>query len=105
MQHYQATGICMWSLLERHHHGSSRFFTYDKQNYSQFLATQFQELLSFESWHPNVYEEFQKGNSSVQLSDNNTFGRMEPDGVIETTITRDIKAARGSKGSLNWNFP
>ena len=55
------------------------FFVYDRQNYRRFLTIRFQELLSLESCHPNVYEEFQKGIFSVLLSDNITFGRMEND--------------------------
>ena len=45
-----------------------------------------------------------KKNFSIQLSENNTFGRMEADKVIETTINRDTKTAGGTTGNLNWNF-
>ena len=39
-----------------------------------------------------------KGNFLVQLSDNNTFEKLEADKVIETTINRDTKTPGGTTG-------
>ena len=61
------------------------FFAYDRTNYSRYLTTHFQDLSSLEVDFPFIYEEFTKGNFSVQLSSSNPFGRMEADKVIETT--------------------
>ena len=41
-----------------------------------------------------------KGNFSVQMSDNNTFGRLEADKVIETTINKDTKTPSGITGMI-----
>ena len=47
-----------------------------------------------------MYDELQKGNFPVQLSDNNTFGRMEVDKGNEKIINRDTKTAGGTTGNL-----
>lgn len=46
-----------------------------------------------------IYEEFTKANFSIQLSSNNTFGRMESDKVIKTTINKDTKTPGGTTGN------
>ena len=53
------------------------------------------EMLTLETSHPEIYQEFKKGNFSVQLSETNPFGRCEPDRVIETTINKDFKTPGG----------
>ena len=40
------------------------------------------------------------GNFSVQMSDNNTFGRLEADKVIETTINKDTKTPGGTTSMI-----
>ena len=80
------------------------FFAYDRTNYSRYLTTHLNELLALESTHPDVYNEFQKGNFSVQISESNTFGRMEADKVIETTINRDTKTSGGTTGNNNFQL-
>ena len=65
-----------------------------------FLA----EMLPLETDFPEVYLEFQNGNFAVQLSDVNTFGKVESDKVIEMTINRDTKTPVGTTGfSTNSN--
>ena len=39
-----------------------------------------------------------KGNFSVQVSDNNPFGKLEADKVTETTINRDTIKPGGTTG-------
>ena len=55
-------------------------------------------MLTLETSHPEVYQEFKKGNFSVQLSETNPFGTCEPDRVIETTINKDTKTPGGLTG-------
>ena len=59
-------------------------FAYDNINYSRYLTTMFGDMLSLESKFPEVYNEFVKGNFTIQLSGRSTFGQMEPDKV--TTV-------------------
>ena len=54
-------------------------------------------MLNNEKNHPMIYQEFLAGNFSVQLS-KNTFGRVEADKIIETTINKDTKTPGGLKG-------
>ena len=70
-------------------------FAYDNYNYARYLTPWLSEILTLETSHPEVYQEFQKGNFSVQLSETNPFGRSEPDRVIETTIDKGTKTLGG----------
>ena len=56
-------------------------------------------MLTIETSHPEIYQEFKKGNFSVQLSETNPFGRCKPGRVIETTINKDSKTPGGLTGS------
>ena len=56
------------------------------------------EMLTLETIHPEVYQEFKKGNFLVQLSERNSFGRCEPDRVTKTTINKDTKTPGGLTG-------
>ena len=58
----------------------------------------FVDILSLESDHPEVYHEFIIVNFTVQISSSNTFGRVEADKTIETTINRDSKTPCGTTG-------
>ena len=48
-------------------------------------------MVNLEENHRCTYDDFMKGNFSVQMSDNKTFGRFESDKVIETTINKYTK--------------
>ena len=62
------------------------------------------EMNKLEHTHPDVYEAFSAGNFSVQLSSENTFGRIGPDKCIEMTINKDTKTPGGTTGfSINPN--
>ena len=59
------------------------------------------EMLNLELNQPSsIHKEFMQGNFSVQLSSANTFGRLEADEVIETTINIDSKCPGGLKASV-----
>ena len=73
-------------------------FTYDKHNYTRYLTFHYIEMINLEENHPSIYQEFTKGNFSVQVFDNNPFGKLEADKVIETTINRDTKTPGGTTG-------
>jgi len=80
------------------------FFAYDRINYSRYLTAHYHDLLALETKYPDIYLEYQKGNFSVQLSNTNTFGKMETDKVIETTINKDTKTPGGTTGKLITRF-
>ena len=54
-------------------------FAHDRYNYSRYLLVFLGDIMRLPSSHPDVYDAFLSGNFSVQLSDNNTFGRNEAD--------------------------
>jgi len=91
-------------------HGSSKtlsslFFAYDRLNYSRYLTAHYYDLLALETNFPEILEEFQNGNFSVQMSTGNPFGRMEADKVIETTINRDTKTPGKTTGMYHSSNP
>ena len=47
-----------------------------------------------------IYDDFMNGNFSVQMPDNNIFGRLEADRVIKTTISKDTKTPGGTTGTI-----
>ena len=73
-------------------------FAYDRFNYSRYLTAHLGEMLALEENHPFVYNEFCKGNFTIQMSDTKRFARMEADKVIETTINKDMKGRGGIIG-------
>ena len=81
-----------WDLLLECVRDIARYaFAYDNYNYARYLTPWFSEILTLATSIPEVYQEFTKGNFSVQLSETNPFARCEPDRVIETTINKDTK--------------
>src|SRR6218665_529940 len=73
-------------------------FAYDHSNYARYLPVYLAHMSSLEQQHPEVKSEFDSGSFSVQLSDNNTFGRIPVDQTIEETVNRDTKTAGGTRG-------
>ena len=71
-------------------------FPYDNHNYARYLSPFVAEMLQIEHSYPDVYEEFINGNFVAQLSDVNSFGKVELDKVIEVTINRDTKTNGGT---------
>ena len=75
-------------------------FAYDRQNYARYLTLHLMKMVNLEENHRCIYDDFMKGNFFVQMSDNNTFGRLEADKVIETTINKDTKTPGGTTGMI-----
>ena len=76
------------------------FFAYDRTNYSRYILAHYTCLLTLENTHPDINNDFQKGNFSLQISEKNTFGRMEADKMIETTKNRDTETLGGTTGEI-----
>ena len=78
-------------------------FAYDNI-ITRYLTVMLGEMNVLERNHPDIYREFKNGNFTAQLSSTSTFGRMEPDKVIEMTINKDTKTPGGTTGfSTNVN--
>ena len=75
-------------------------FAYDRQNFARYLTLHLMEMVNLEENHRCIYDDFMKSNFSVQMSDYNTFGRLEADKVIETTINKDTKTPGGTTSMI-----
>ena len=58
-------------------------------------------MLNLDRPHPSIYEEFLNGNFTVQQSLTNTFGKLETDVVIKTTMNKDTKSPGDTTGISN----
>jgi len=77
-------------------------FAYDKVNYARYLSVYLAQMSRLVYDHPEIYKQMMDGGFSVQLSDNNPFGRVPVDQTLEETINKDTQTAGGTKGfSLN----
>ena len=48
--------------------------------------------------HPALYQHFEMGYFSVQMSDHNTFGKIPVDQAIEEIVNKDTQTPGGTKG-------
>ncbi|XP_041948124.1 uncharacterized protein LOC121709114 [Alosa sapidissima] len=71
-------------------------FAYDKMNYARYLSPYFAQMTNLQEKYPSVYEAFKAGQFSVQLSNNNTFGRIPVDQAIEVTVNKDTQTPGGT---------
>ena len=73
------------------------FHAYDHVNYSRHLTYCWASQKNLHDNHPEIYEEFKRGNFSVKRS-NGKFNALPPDQVIEQTINREQKGPGGIIG-------
>ena len=81
----------------------AHFLAYHRTNHNRYLATHYIDLLALENTHPHIFNNFQKGTFSVQISEKSTFGPLSADKMIETTINRDNKIPRRTTGEKSFN--
>ena len=82
-------GIAVRSLRDTVPYTVPYTFAYDNTHCARYLTAMLGEMLLLEDTHPEVYFAFSEGHFSVQLSEENSFGRIEPDKCIEMTINRE----------------
>ena len=51
-------------------------FAYDRLNYARYLPAYYAQMINLQTDHPQVYQHFSNGGLSVQLADDNPFGRI-----------------------------
>ena len=54
-------------------------FAYDLLNYARYLPAYYAHMINLQTDHPQVYQHFSNGGLSVQLADDNPFGRIPVD--------------------------
>lgn len=73
-------------------------FAYDNLNYARYLSAYLSEMSHLEEDHPDVIAYFRSGGFSVQIGDENPFGRIPVDQACEETVNKDTQTAGGTKG-------
>ena len=71
-------------------------FAYDRVNYARYLSAYYAQMVALPQTHPEVHEEFKNGNFSVQLSEDNPFGRVQVDQDLEMTVNKDTQTPGGT---------
>ena len=71
-------------------------FAYDKINYARYLSPYIAEMTNLPAKKPDVYEAFKAGQFSVQMSCNNSFGRIPVDQTPEVTVNKDTQTPGGT---------
>ena len=69
------------------------FFTFNHQNYSRWLTVYHDKLLKLKISHPDIYEEFKNGCSSLKRK-SKPFSRIPIDLTLEQTINADAVCQR-----------
>ncbi|KAL9979552.1 hypothetical protein ACROYT_G017230 [Oculina patagonica] len=73
-------------------------FAYDNLNYARYLSAYVSEMSHLEKEHPEISEYFKSGGFSVQVGDQNPFGKIPVDQACEETVNKDTQTAGGTKG-------
>ncbi len=69
---------------------------YDKVNYARYLSVYYAKMTNLPETDPRVYEAFKNGQFSVQISSNNSFGRIPVDQTTEITVNKDTQTPGGT---------
>ena len=59
---------------------------FDKLNYAMYMSPYYAQMTNLPEVNPRVYEAFKAGQLSVQMSNNNPFGRIPVDQATEVTV-------------------
>ena len=71
-------------------------FAYDKLNYATYISPYYAQMTNLPEKIPRVYETFKAGQFSVQMSNNNPFGRIPVDQAIDVTVNKDTQTPGGT---------
>ena len=66
-------------------------FAYDKLNYARYMSPYCARMTNLPEKNPRVYESFNAGQFSVQMSKNNPFGRIPVDRATKVTVNKDTQ--------------
>ena len=73
-------------------------FAYDKPNYARYLSAYLHEMSHLPEEHPDTLEYLRSGGFSVQIGEDNPFGRIPVDQTCEETVNKDTQTSGGTKG-------
>ena len=72
------------------------YFAYDRLNYAWYLPAYYAQMINLQTDHPHVYQHFSNGGFSVQLADDNPFGRIPIDQTTEVTVDKYTQTVGGT---------
>ena len=72
-------------------------FAYDNVNYARYLPAYLSEMTHLEETHPEAHEFLKYAGFSVQIGDQNPFGRVPVDQTCEETVNKDTQTAGGNQ--------
>ena len=61
------------------------------------MSAYYSHITNLPDEHPEVHEFMRNGGFSVQLSNDNTFGRIPVDQTLEETVNKDTQTPGGKK--------
>jgi len=73
-------------------------FAYDNLNYAMYLSAYLHEMSHLPVEHPDTLEYLRSGGFSVQIGEDNPFGRIPVDQTCEETVNKDTQTSGGTKG-------
>lgn len=73
-------------------------FAYNNINYQRYLSAYLSEMSNLSEEHPDVLQYLRSGGFSVQIGEDNPFGRIPVDQTCEETVNKDTQTPGGTKG-------
>ena len=73
-------------------------FAYDNLNYARYLSAYLHEMSHLPEEHPDTLEYLRSGGFSVQMIEDNPFGRIPVDQTCEETVNKTTQTSGGTKG-------
>ncbi|KAK3749597.1 hypothetical protein QZH41_002778 [Actinostola sp. cb2023] len=67
-------------------------------DYLRYLTAYLSQMSHLEQEHPDVHSHLASGGFSVQIGENNPFGRIPVDQTCEETVNKDTQTPGGTKG-------
>ena len=71
-------------------------FAYDRLNYARYLSAYYAHMINLQTDHPQIYQHISNGGFSVQLADDNPFGRIPVDQATQVTVNKDTQTVGGT---------
>ena len=73
-------------------------FAHDNLNYARYLSAYVSEMSHLEEEQPEAFKYLKSGGFSVQIGEDNPFGKVPVDQACEETVNKDTETAGGTKG-------
>ena len=72
------------------------YFSYDVIDYARYMSAYYSNMTCLPDEQPEVHAFMKNGGFSVQLSNDNTFGRIQVDQALEEIVNKNIQTPEGA---------